>query len=96
MRGHFEFATHALTAEAALAGDIDPVLALMGSQGWEIRGVTATRDGTVIVALQRPLDEETALPDAPALSTALARPLAAPSLEELEREMRRPGEEEVA
>lgn len=96
MRGHFEFAMHALTGEAALAGDVDPVLALMGSQGWEIRGVTAMRDGSVVVALQRPLDEATSLPDAPALSTALARPLAAPSLEELERESRRPGEEEVA
>lgn len=87
---------HTVAAEAAIAGDVDPVLALMGSQGWEIRGVTALRDGSVVIALQRPLDEETALPDAPALSSALARPLAAPSLEELDCEPRRTGEEEVA
>lgn len=84
MRGHFEFAFHTVSAESASLGEVEPALGLRGSQGWEIRALTALRDGSVLVALQRPLDEETALPAAPALSASLAEPLAAP-LELLER-----------
>ena len=87
MRGHFEFAFHTVGPEAAALGEVEPTLALRGSQGWEIRGLTALRDGTVVVALQRPLDEATALPDAPTLSASLAEPLSAPPLELLEREL---------
>jgi len=85
MRGHFEFSFHTVSAEAAALADVEPALGLRGSQGWEIRGLTTLRDGSVLVALQRPLDEETALPAAPALSASLAEPLAAP-LELLERQ----------
>lgn len=84
MRGHFEFAFHTVSAESAALAEVEPSLALRGSQGWEIRGLATLRDGSVIVALQRPLDEETSLPDAPALSASLAEPLAAP-LELMER-----------
>lgn len=87
---------HTISGREALLGDVDPVLALMGSQGWEIRAMTSLPDGAVLVALQRPLDEETSLPDAPALSSALAQPLAAPTPQELERETRRLGENEHA
>ncbi len=86
MRARFEFALHTIAPESAALGEVDATLALRGAQGWEIRGLTALRDGTVIVALQRPLDEETPLPDAPTLSASLAEPLAAPPLELLERE----------
>ncbi len=85
MRGRFEFAFHPLSPEAAALGEVDPTLALLGSQGWEIRGVTTLRDGAMIVALQRPLDEVTPLPDASTLSASLATPLAAPTAGELER-----------
>lgn len=78
MRGRFEFAFHLLTAKEAALGDVDPTLALLGSQGWEIRGVAARDDGGVVVALQRPLDEEPPLPDATTLSATLAEPLVAP------------------
>lgn len=86
MRGRFEFTFHTIDEADARTGSVDPSLALLGSQGWEIRAVTALGDGTVTVALQRPYDEEPPLPDAPALSAALAEPLIAPSLEDLERE----------
>jgi hypothetical protein len=86
MRGRFDFALHTISPEAAALGEVDATLALRGAQGWEIRGLTALRDGTVVVALQRPLGEETPLPDAPTLSASLAEPLAAPPLELLERE----------
>lgn len=94
MRGRFEFTFHTVSAEAAASGDVDPTLALLGAQGWEMRGICALRDGSLSVALQRPLDEETRLPDAPALSASLARPLAAPSREELECEVAVPREDE--
>lgn len=78
MRGHFEFAFHTVSAQSAALAEVEPALALCGAQGWEIRAVTALHDGTVLVALQRPLDEDTALPAAPAVSASLAEPLAAP------------------
>ncbi len=78
MRGALEFTFHTVTANMAALAEGDPTLSLLGAQGWEIRGVTTLADGTVLVALQRPLDEERILPDAPALSAALAEPLTAP------------------
>jgi hypothetical protein len=86
MRGRFEFTFHTIAKADALGGDVDPSLALLGSQGWEIRGVTALDNGALSIALQRPYDEETSLPDAPALSARLAEPLLAPTTEQLERE----------
>jgi hypothetical protein len=84
MRGRFEFAFYPLSPGAAALGNVDPDLALMGSQGWEIRGVTTLRDGAVLVALQRPLDEESPLPDASTLSASLAIRLTAPTVDEFE------------
>ncbi len=54
---------------------------LLGSQGWELRGVTTLLDGSVLVALQRPLDESLPLADAPSLTAALSEPLSAPPRE---------------
>jgi hypothetical protein len=86
MRGRFEFTFHTISEADALRGDVDPSLALLGSQGWEIRGVAPLGDGSLSVALQRPYDDEGSLPDAPALSARLAEPLHAPTTEQLERE----------
>ena len=86
MRLRYAFSFHTIDAAVAATGDVDPTLALLGSQGWEIRGIACLSDGTMTVALQRPLDEETPLPDAPALSARLAEPLAFPTGDELERE----------
>jgi hypothetical protein len=86
MLGRFEFIFHIVSPTDALSGDVDPSLALLGSQGWEIRGVSPLANGTLSVALQRRSDDEHALPDAPALSARLAEPLAAPTVEQLERE----------
>ena len=80
MRGRFEFTFHTISEESAQTGDVDPTLALLGSQGWEIRALTCLRSGTITVALQRPFDEEVPLADASSLSAALAEPLAAPQL----------------
>ena len=96
MRGRFEFAFHTIPAPVAASGDVDPTLALMGAQGWEIRGVACLRDGVLTVALQRPLGEELPLPDEGTLSAALAAPITAPTLEELEREPRHAEDEIVA
>ena len=84
MRGRFEFTFHIVTEADALTGDVDPTLALLGSQGWEIRGIATLAGGALSVALQRPYDEEIPLADAPALSAILAAPLTAPSAEELD------------
>lgn len=85
MSGHFEFIFHLIAAEAAAISDVDPTLALLGTQGWEIRGCSHAPDGTILIALQRAYSEETILPDAPALSARLAKPLAAPTPDELEQ-----------
>ena len=82
MRGRFDFTFHTLTPHAAALAEGDPTLAFLGAQGWEIRGVTTLLDGSVLVALQRPLDESLPLPDPSALSAALVEPLCAPSREE--------------
>jgi hypothetical protein len=84
MRGHFEFMFHTIAEADALGGDVDPTLALLGSQGWEIRGIATLKNGALSVALQRSHDEQMSLPDAPALSARLAEPLAAPTAEQLE------------
>jgi hypothetical protein len=83
MRPRHEFSFH--TVDAARA-ETDPTLALMGAQGWEIRGIAPAAGGAFIVALQRPYDEDVRLPDAPVLTAALAAPLPAPSAQELEGE----------
>jgi hypothetical protein len=85
MHGRFEFMFHIMAAEAAEIGDVDPTLALLGTQGWEIRGCSHAPDGKILIALQRACGEETILPDAPALSARLAQPLAAPTPDELEQ-----------
>jgi hypothetical protein len=86
MRARFEFTFHTIAPADALGGDVDPSLALLGSQGWEIRAVTSLSNGWLSVALQRRYDEECSLPDAPALSARLAEPLVVPTTEQLERE----------
>jgi hypothetical protein len=86
MRGRFEFTFHTVAEADALGGDVDPTLALLGSQGWEIRGVAALSNGALSVALQRPYDDVTPLADAPALAARLAEPLTVPTEEQLERE----------
>jgi hypothetical protein len=83
MRGRFEFTFHTIAKGDALGGDVDPSLALLGSQGWEIRGIATLSNGSLTVALQRCYDEELSLPDAPALSAALAEPLHAPTTGEV-------------
>ncbi len=85
MRTRFEFAFHRVSREDAARAEVDPTLALLGAQGWEIRAAVARDDGSVLVALQRTLDEEHPLADAASLSSALAEPLVPPSLDELER-----------
>ena len=82
MRMRFEFNLYAVPA-AEVAGGIDATLALMGAQGWEIRGVAHAPDGGLTVALQRPLDEDLPLPDAPTLAATLESPLTVPPREEL-------------
>ena len=87
MRGRFEFSFHTIAEADATGGDVDASLALLGSQGWEIRGIAPLRHGALSVALQRCYDDEASLPDAPALSARLAEPLKfAPTTEQLERE----------
>ncbi len=75
MRSRFEFSFHTVTNL-----DEDAELALCGSLGWEIRGIAARPDGEIVVALQRPLDEEVRLPLADAVAATLEEPLAPPLL----------------
>ena len=82
MRLRYEFALYPIDA-GELGEGVDPTLALMGAQGWEIRGITAAPGGSVVVALQRPLDEEAPLPDSGTLAATLEEPLAAPTELEL-------------
>lgn len=88
MRSRFEFAFHRL----AHAGDgPDAHLAMLGSQGWEIRGIAADGlGGGTLVALQRPLDEQTPLPDHASLAATLDEPLAAPTERELAAALHHP------
>jgi len=77
MRHRFEFTFHVVRGAHA-EGHADAALGLLGSQGWEIRGI-AERGADFVVALQRPLDEDVPLADHDALAVALAEPLVAPS-----------------
>ncbi len=85
MRPRYEFALHRLDDAPSIT--VDPTLALMGAQGWEMRGIAAVAGG-LVVALQRPLDEDVPLPDAPTLAATLEEPLAAPTATELEDAVR--------
>ncbi len=82
MRARFEFLFHRIAAADA-DGHAEASLALLGSFGWELRSVAPAPEGGYVVALQRPLDEELPLPDAPTLAATLEEPLAAPSAAEL-------------
>jgi hypothetical protein len=77
MRGRFEFLLH--RTKAGKPAGVDPALALLGSQGWEIRGVAAREDGSIVVALQRPLDEEPPLAASSAIAATLEEPLSVPA-----------------
>jgi hypothetical protein len=79
MRQRFEFTLYPIAA-SDVAGGVDPSLALLGSLGWELRGITSDAAGGLVLALQRPLDEELPLPDAPTLAATLVEPLSVPSL----------------
>lgn len=81
MRAQFEFLLHTIAPSQAPA--VEPNLAMLGSQGWELRGICALHDGSIVVALQRPLDEEAPLPGHAALAATLEAPLVAPGSEEL-------------
>lgn len=89
MRQRFEFNVYPISAGEAAAG-VDATLALMGAQGWEIRGIAHTADGGLTFALQRPLGEDLPLPDAPTLAATLEEPLAAPHSDELDALVRAP------
>jgi hypothetical protein len=73
MRSRFEFTFHTVTD----LGD-DAELALCGSLGWEIRGIAVRPGGDIVVALQRPLDEDVPLPLADAIAATLEEPLSPP------------------
>jgi hypothetical protein len=75
MRPRFEFALHTIAASDVRSGGIDPALSLLGSQGWEIRGIAAIAGGELQVALQRALDDVSALPDEMTLAASLEEPL---------------------
>jgi hypothetical protein len=85
MRTRFEFSLYTITAAEVPRG-VDPTLALMGSQGWELRAMTAAADGSLLMGLQRPLDEDLPLADAPTLAATLNEPLVAPSAQDLDAE----------
>jgi hypothetical protein len=82
MRRRFEFNLYPIAARD-VAGGVDPTLALLGSQGWEVRGIAYGPGGEVLVALQRPLDEDLPLPDGPTLAATLEEPLVVPDVAEL-------------
>jgi len=83
MRTRFEFSFYPI-APADMDGGVDATLALMGAQGWELRGIAPTPAGGLTLALQRPLDEELPLPDGLTLAATLEEPLTAPGPRELE------------
>jgi hypothetical protein len=78
MRQRFEFNLFPI-GPLDVAGGVDPTLALMGAQGWEIRGIAHSPDGGLTIAMQRPLDDEYPLPDAPTLAATLEEPLMLPA-----------------
>ncbi|MBD5605916.1 MAG: hypothetical protein IAI48_12635 [Candidatus Eremiobacteraeota bacterium] len=79
MRSRYEFAF--VTIASGDPGAVDPALALMGSQGWKMRGLAAMQNGELAVGLQRPLDEEIPLPDGMTLAATLDEPLSTAGLE---------------
>ena len=81
MRQRFEFTLHSIVS-ADFADGIDPSLALLGSLGWELRGIASDSRGGFVLALQRPLDEDLPLPDSATLAATLDEPLTVPSLTE--------------
>jgi len=82
MRRRFEFTFYPIRADE-IAGGVDTTLALMGAQGWELRAITGCSDGSLVVGLQRPLDEDLPLPDAPTLAATLHEPLKALDVSEI-------------
>jgi hypothetical protein len=76
MRPRFEFVFHEVAAGRDPSDD--PGLLMLGSQGWEIRGVASRVGDGILVALQRPVDEEHPLPERAALAATLESPLVAP------------------
>lgn len=82
MRHRFEFSLHVVPSDR-VDGPGDATLAMLGAQGWEIRGVAA-RGADLVVALQRPLDEDVPLPDGETLAATLSEPLTAPTPDDLE------------
>jgi hypothetical protein len=85
MRTRFEFSIYTIAPSEVMRG-IDPTLALLGSQGWELRAMTKIDDGSLIVGLQRPLDEDLPLPDGATLAASLSEPLAAPTAQDMDDE----------
>ena len=81
MRQRFEFSLYPIVA-GDVAGGVDPSLALLGSLGWELRGIASDPSGKLVLALQRPLDEELPLPDSATLAATLVEPLSVPVLTE--------------
>ena len=81
MRQRFEFSLYPIVA-GDVAGGVDPSLALLGSLGWELRGIASDPSGGLVLALQRPLDEELPLPDSATLAATLVEPLSVPVLTE--------------
>ncbi len=74
MRPRFEFSLHTIASGDVRSG-VDPTLSLMGSEGWEIRGIAAIAGGGLEVALQRSIDEVSSLPDELTLAASLEEPL---------------------
>lgn len=76
MGPRYEFAFYA--SPGCEAANQDEQLGLLGSLGWEIRGIALAGDGTIVVALQRKLPDGAPLPDAPTLAAQLDIALATP------------------
>jgi hypothetical protein len=80
MQRRFEFSLHTIASSDVRSG-VDSELSLMGSQGWEIRGIAAIAGGGLEVALQRAIDEVHPLPDEMTLAASLERPISTRDLE---------------
>jgi hypothetical protein len=80
MLRRFEFSLHTIPSSDVRSG-VDPELSLMGSQGWEIRGIAAIAGGGLEVALQRAIDEVHPLPDGLTLAATLEGPISTHDLE---------------
>jgi hypothetical protein len=74
MRSRFEFSLYTIASSDVRSG-VDPALSLLGSQGWEIRGIAAIAGGGLEVALQRSIDDVPTLPDGLTLAASLEEPL---------------------